>query len=229
MATLGRHLGCSKQAISKQIRVLVDRGYLEVSNRYRKDGGQSSNLYRIRFDEGAPDTETLTDPDYDSDAECLPPVNHNTTPPRKPLEVDAPRKPPEVDGILERPSSFERPSGTVEREAPVTVAPKKSGGQKRGTRLPDDWSLPDDWLAWAQEQRSGVDARTEGAKFADYWHAKAGKDATKLDWFATWRNWIRNARPSAESKPNSYQGLAKKDYGRTRPGILASALDDDER
>ena len=35
--------------------------------------------------------------------------------------------------------------------------------------------------------------RFEAAKFADHWHAKAGRDATKADWLATWRNWCRNA------------------------------------
>ena len=35
--------------------------------------------------------------------------------------------------------------------------------------------------------------RAEAAKFADYWHAKAGKDATKADWSATWRTWCRKA------------------------------------
>ena len=38
--------------------------------------------------------------------------------------------------------------------------------------------------------------RLEAAKFSDFWHAKAGKDAVKLDWCATWRNWCRNATPS---------------------------------
>jgi hypothetical protein len=35
-------------------------------------------------------------------------------------------------------------------------------------------------------------------RFADYWHAKAGKDAAKLDWPATWRNWCRKARDAGE-------------------------------
>lgn len=34
----------------------------------------------------------------------------------------------------------------------------------------------------------------EGEKFADHWHAASGKNAAKLDWLATWRNWVRNAR-----------------------------------
>ena len=35
--------------------------------------------------------------------------------------------------------------------------------------------------------------RAEAARFADHWHAKAGRDAAKLDWLATWRNWCRTA------------------------------------
>ena len=27
----------------------------------------------------------------------------------------------------------------------------------------------------------------------DYWCAKPGADGTKLDWEATWRNWLRKA------------------------------------
>lgn len=34
----------------------------------------------------------------------------------------------------------------------------------------------------------------EGEKFADHWHAATGRNATKLDWQAAWRNWFRNAR-----------------------------------
>jgi hypothetical protein len=34
---------------------------------------------------------------------------------------------------------------------------------------------------------------TEAAKFRNYWIAKAGAGASKLDWSATWQNWIINA------------------------------------
>lgn len=37
------------------------------------------------------------------------------------------------------------------------------------------------------------DARREAERFRDYWCAKSGKDATKTDWQATWRNWVRKA------------------------------------
>jgi len=74
---------------------------------------------------------------------------------------------------------------------------KSVGAAQRANRLPKDFVVPPEWRAWAAQElrlsRSVID--TEAAKFVDYWHAKSGKDATKLDWQATWRNWCRNARP----------------------------------
>lgn len=46
----------------------------------------------------------------------------------------------------------------------------------------------------------------EFEKFKDYWNAKTGKDATKLDWDATWRNWLRNTK---ERKYNGSYSAAK--------------------
>jgi hypothetical protein len=72
--------------------------------------------------------------------------------------------------------------------------------QPRGTRLSADWLLPRSWGQWALDNVQGwTDAavRLEGEKFRDYWCAKSGRDASKRDWEATWRNWIRNARAPA--------------------------------
>jgi len=38
-----------------------------------------------------------------------------------------------------------------------------------------------------------VNAAWETDKFRDYWLAKSGRDATKVDWNATWKNWLRKA------------------------------------
>lgn len=72
------------------------------------------------------------------------------------------------------------------------VQPKAS----KGTRLAKGWTLPEAWRTWALEARAelgaaGVDLESE--KFRDHWHAATGAKATKADWPATWRNWIRNA------------------------------------
>lgn len=65
---------------------------------------------------------------------------------------------------------------------------------KAATRLADDWVLPQAWCDWALQARPDLtddDVRKQAEVFADFWHAKAGADAKKLDWLATWRNWIR--------------------------------------
>jgi uncharacterized protein YdaU (DUF1376 family) len=70
----------------------------------------------------------------------------------------------------------------------------------RATRLAKDWQLPRSWGEWAIDTLPGWTAaavRLEADKFRDFWVAKSGKDATKLDWEATWRNWMRNARAPA--------------------------------
>ncbi|TKD50205.1 hypothetical protein [Sphingomonas baiyangensis] len=62
-----------------------------------------------------------------------------------------------------------------------------------------DFELPDDWREWAVGEGglTVAEAEDEGEAFRDYWHAKAGKDAAKADWTATWRNWVRNSRRRA--------------------------------
>jgi uncharacterized protein YdaU (DUF1376 family) len=60
------------------------------------------------------------------------------------------------------------------------------------TRLPENWTLPEEYHAWAV--RFGMDERKAwlvGADFKDFWIAKNGPDAMKRNWFATWRRWIR--------------------------------------
>jgi hypothetical protein len=66
--------------------------------------------------------------------------------------------------------------------------------KRNGSRLPDDWRPTPELIAAARAERPDIDLRMETAKFRDHWHAKTGRDATKLDWDATYRNWIRNAR-----------------------------------
>lgn len=64
---------------------------------------------------------------------------------------------------------------------------------RRGTRVPDDFAVTADMVQWATENAPNVDVRTETAKFLDYWRGRAGQGGVKLDWNATWRNWMRKA------------------------------------
>lgn len=68
----------------------------------------------------------------------------------------------------------------------------KGSSKKKGKRLSQDWVLPKPWGDWAVGQ--GMDelaVRRESDKFRDYWVSQAGQRGVKLDWQATWRNWVR--------------------------------------
>ena len=98
--------------------------------------------------------------------------------------------------------SKSNPETETETETETYKPPPKGGGapRKRGCRLPDNWMPAQPVIDAMKAERPDVDLEAEHLKFVDYWTAKSGKDAVKLDWDATWRNWIRNARPSPQSR-----------------------------
>jgi hypothetical protein len=77
--------------------------------------------------------------------------------------------------------------------------------RKQGTRLPEDFQPDPSMRAWFAEHCPHVDGKREHERFLDYWRGKAGKDGRKLDWPATWRNWMRTAedRAAPRSRPSS--------------------------
>jgi hypothetical protein len=86
-----------------------------------------------------------------------------------------------------------------------TQKTKEKPEAQKAKRLPNDWTLPKSWGEWTLENMGWEDAavRTEGEKFKDYWTAKGGREACKLDWQATWRNWCRNAKTPVASTTTS--------------------------
>ena len=60
-------------------------------------------------------------------------------------------------------------------------------------------------MSEAKRVRSEFDdntIKTQMESFQDYWASISGAKGVKCDWLATWRNWIRNARP--QFKKNNY-------------------------
>jgi DNA-binding transcriptional ArsR family regulator len=49
-STMAERLGIRRQAVSRQFKALARLGYIEVQRQKRKDGGDTSNRYRILFD-----------------------------------------------------------------------------------------------------------------------------------------------------------------------------------
>ena len=96
---------------------------------------------------------------------------------------------------------------------------KASSQKNRGSRLSKDWALPKAWGEWAiSEGWADTHIRSEADKFRDYWVGKAGRDGTKMDWEATFRNWMRNSKSA-----NSQQKAKPNGWTDTWRGILSDA------
>ena len=94
--------------------------------------------------------------------------------------------------------------------------------------------MPEEWVLWADKERPDLSAKHVFEQFKDYWCAKPGKDGVKLDWQATWRNWVRNQKSPkqnpadiikltvpASNEPDAALEKIKADARITRPPTLA--------
>ena len=108
-----------------------------------------------------------------------------------------------------------KPKATIPEPEPEPYKEKDtkvSLAKKRGNRLPDDWFLPKEWGEWAVSEGYGLEQiRVEADKFKDYWHSVAGAKGVKLDWQATWRNWMRNSSQQ-KGKTNGRQKPSRADF-----------------
>ena len=83
-------------------------------------------------------------------------------------------------------------SNATHNTLPITQDTKHIKENKRGSRLSPDFFFPKEWCDFLVEHRPELNAQQTFEKFKDYWIAQAGQKGVKLDWFATWRNWVRN-------------------------------------
>lgn len=139
-------------------------------------------------------------------SKCPPPADTPEPTPTPALPQDGVSHPPLEFGVGEGEGEGGGVGGAQHdpAEDPATnvvqMPPPSASANRRGSRLPDPWPLTDELRSIAAALRPEVDPDLEHAKFCDFWHAKSGRDATKLDWVLTWRNWIRNARAAPRAR-----------------------------
>lgn len=96
-------------------------------------------------------------------------------------------------------------SGSTPHTQPATVSTNgngaPSGAPLRATRCPEPFLVSIEMRDWAAENTPQVDVHDQTHRFVDYWRAKSGRDATKLDWAGTWRNWMRRAQDDVQRRP----------------------------
>jgi uncharacterized protein YdaU (DUF1376 family) len=81
-------------------------------------------------------------------------------------------------------------------QEPITINQEPKVKTQRGSRLPTDWTLPDEWADWAEKERPDLLVYKIAESFKDFWISKPGAGGVKLDWQATWRNWVRSQKQS---------------------------------
>lgn len=90
---------------------------------------------------------------------------------------------------------------------------KKRRARKRASRLTWDWTPNEIDAAYARSKGLNPDSLAE--EFRNYWCAKPGPNATKLDWSATWRNWcigeVKNRGSVKPTLPEKTQAQRDED------------------
>ena len=118
-----------------------------------------------------------------------------------------------------------RQSNAIDTDTDTEQIQKKVNN-KRGSRLAQDWFLSKSMGDWATQERPDLDARQVAEQFKDYWVAQAGQKGVKLDWDATWRNWVRNTKAV---KPNPYDAVRLTVPSKNEPDAALEKIKADDK
>ena len=86
-----------------------------------------------------------------------------------------------------------------ETETETETETKKSRSATRGSRLPADWKPDAELAEWSKSERPDLNLRKVLEEFRDYWTSVAGSKGVKLNWDATWRNWVRSQKADKQT------------------------------
>ncbi|WHI46571.1 helix-turn-helix domain-containing protein [Microbulbifer sp. VAAF005] len=208
-AALAREAQEGRDRIYKLLNELIDAGYCERIVR-RSEGGK------------------ILGTDYE--------ISDTPGDSQEPLEEPLPEKPDTVNPDTVSPDTVNPTQQSKEynkvntelsnqsesaRERTPASARKPKSQTKRGTRLPGDWTLTEEFHTEAQRIRPDLINRIHeiADEFRDYWVALSGQRGVKVDWLATWRNWLRRERSSAPkfktaADQRSERAAATYDYER---------------
>ena len=87
---------------------------------------------------------------------------------------------------------------------PIKEKVKKEKSNAIATRLPNDWEPSQEDIDFCKSNRPDLDYRELGKEFRDYWIALPDAKAKKLDWAATWRNWVRKQHQVFSKKSSAH-------------------------
>lgn len=192
-STIAEAIGIARETVNRAIKALAKRGYIEVHEQRRSDGGQAANLYVVKLDP--------------CDATITPPVTPSVTPPVTPAITH-------IRTIHINDTNTDVFVDARETEPPPKAKKRKAAprGKARARRIADNWTPTPKDIAFATSKGlTPEEISHEADRFRDYWTAASGAKARKCDWEATWRNWITSdfgpvARKAKQSKRTPTSG-----------------------
>lgn len=90
----------------------------------------------------------------------------------------------------------------TETERDKSKPKSKAVGTATASRLPADWHPSPDDLTFCAKERPDLSPLEVADRFLDYWISVPGAKGRKIDWSATWRNWVRNENRGAKNGKN---------------------------
>jgi hypothetical protein len=144
----------------------------------------------------------------------LSPSGHSRERVPKRSESSEPEPKPEPEPEPEEEAA--QSSATPAAPSPLVSAAMTNSGRRtpdrRGARLPHDWAPAPDAIAFAAAAGlAPAVIAAEAAKFRDYWIAIPGARGCKIDWPATWKNWIRRTAEQQPGRPPGRRPEAARD------------------
>lgn len=210
VAKLAAEAEMGESTVRAATKLLAEKGLIRVFYRYRDNHARRSCRYQLMVD--GPDTAEPDAEDWASHRQ-IPAVGDRQ---------DSAVPPPDLSGTPRQDLAV-IPNRDPSPKEPSPVSPIAARTAK-ATRIPDDFYPSAEMQAWFREQ--GFDKiipnpRMEHEKFCDYWGAKGGADARKVDWVKTWRNWMR----TAADRRGTYSGSPGPRTQSTTDAKVASTLD----
>jgi hypothetical protein len=178
-AELQRKTGLSERAVQSTLGDLVSLGELAI---YRNAGPGGCNRYRVVM----------------TPAESAPPQDLHpagSAPPANSAGADSAPLPQDLHPTPAEPA----PVTVLEPSKNKISSSKRSTTGARGTRLPENFEVTEEMREWVREKCPDV-RLPEHDRFCDHFRAASGQRGVKLDWVATWRNWMRTAQERIEER-----------------------------
>jgi hypothetical protein len=194
--------GCGVRSIKDHLAWLEKAGFITRHTQNLGQGNGSRTSYQIHLDR-----LERTAPDAGEEIAGANIARAKKREPRCNIPHLTNRQEPSIDTIA---------IAIVAPQPPNPPESKSTGrvrGSARGNRIATNWAPTiTDYAFASSEGMTREDINREADKFRDYWIAKSGREACKLDWSATWRNWVRS---DFRKRNGSGSGNASRNGSRT--------------